>query len=419
MTAAGLAICIPTYNRAEILRASLIELAKHHDLFDEVVISDNASPDHTQAVIEECRPLFRRMISIRQAENIGMMRNINAVQSLTRCRYQYVLADDDRILPEGFRAGLNVLASSPEIIAVYGGYRYDDEDGNSDYMFRYGTEPVRVTAADKEVLWERVPWLWLPIHRSDIFQRFCYNDSRDFGFLRLANAQLDHGPIWLLPDLFYFHHATPGRGELSIHQPWYQHFVRMDVENALVGMDYSQSKPIGLFDRIRARHEQSFLVAALSDAQRRGLIAEERGYLLRMRTLDARDHEKEAAWDQRALIQLAGDRLIEMLRVTTRRRLFIENGPLNLDQLVGGIAAALPELDIVLLSWGEFLETPCTADEVLLAEDWSLFASRPYPEQDDGLRWAFNDILRMIALVSTSGPRLLHGPNGSAHLARL
>ena len=50
-----LSICIPTYNRAEILRRTLAKITSDKD-FDEdieIVISDNASTDNTQKVCQE------------------------------------------------------------------------------------------------------------------------------------------------------------------------------------------------------------------------------------------------------------------------------------------------------------------------------------------------------------------------------
>lgn len=46
-----LSICIPTYNRSEVLKESLMQLLKYEGDDIEVVISDNCSPDNTEEVV--------------------------------------------------------------------------------------------------------------------------------------------------------------------------------------------------------------------------------------------------------------------------------------------------------------------------------------------------------------------------------
>ena len=51
MTRPRLSICIATYNRAGLLREALTNLTEVCDDDIEIVVSDNASPDDTQGVI--------------------------------------------------------------------------------------------------------------------------------------------------------------------------------------------------------------------------------------------------------------------------------------------------------------------------------------------------------------------------------
>src|SRR4051794_12551277 len=69
-------IAIPTFNRADLLVDCLRSaLAQTYSAF-EVVVSDNASTDHTQEVLS--RFTDRRLRVIRQDRNIGLLPNWNA-----------------------------------------------------------------------------------------------------------------------------------------------------------------------------------------------------------------------------------------------------------------------------------------------------------------------------------------------------
>jgi glycosyltransferase involved in cell wall biosynthesis len=102
MTRPLLAICIPTYNRVEALGRLLdrlhAELGGATDVV--VLVSDNASPDGTQALLAEAA---RRMASLRvhrQPENLGALGNTRwLVRNAPDCEYLWIFGDDDEPEP--------------------------------------------------------------------------------------------------------------------------------------------------------------------------------------------------------------------------------------------------------------------------------------------------------------------------------
>src|SRR4051812_49672125 len=66
-----LSICMPTFQRAAILRRTLEHLATGGGTAWEVVISDNASADDTEAVARAFRGRFHGLRYARQAANRG------------------------------------------------------------------------------------------------------------------------------------------------------------------------------------------------------------------------------------------------------------------------------------------------------------------------------------------------------------
>ena len=92
-----ISICIPTYNRAKCLQILLNDIYNEFSNFPfsyELIISNNASSDDTDAVVESWSkklPIFY----IKQAENIGGARNIEDAFAHASGLFSMYLADDD------------------------------------------------------------------------------------------------------------------------------------------------------------------------------------------------------------------------------------------------------------------------------------------------------------------------------------
>ena len=97
-----LTIAIPTFNRAHFLRELLSVL------FDqligqprvELIVSDNASPDETPALLKEYQDRGLQIRSIRNETNIGADANFLQCFELARGKYVWIVGDDD-IIPSG------------------------------------------------------------------------------------------------------------------------------------------------------------------------------------------------------------------------------------------------------------------------------------------------------------------------------
>lgn len=71
-----LSICIPTFNRANILDKTLSELVSEPSFKSgkiEICISDNASPDNTESVVKNYTKKFNNIIYTRNKENTGII----------------------------------------------------------------------------------------------------------------------------------------------------------------------------------------------------------------------------------------------------------------------------------------------------------------------------------------------------------
>jgi glycosyltransferase involved in cell wall biosynthesis len=95
-----LSFCIPTYNRAELLREcldSVLASAKGDEDKIEIIVSDNASVDSTMEMVarfQEKHPFIRYC---RNERNLGAEANVYSVATMASANYIWFLGDDDKI----------------------------------------------------------------------------------------------------------------------------------------------------------------------------------------------------------------------------------------------------------------------------------------------------------------------------------
>jgi len=96
-----LTIAIPTYNRSQFLRELLDSLRGQIAGEERVslLISDNASSDDTEAVVEEERRRGTRLEYIRNPSNIGSDGNFLQCYERSEGKYVWMISDDDLLRP--------------------------------------------------------------------------------------------------------------------------------------------------------------------------------------------------------------------------------------------------------------------------------------------------------------------------------
>ena len=104
-----LSICIPTFQRSAILRRTLEHLAASGGAEWEVVISDNASADDTEAVVKDFRGRFHGLRYARQATNRGPGANSDTCMRLGTGKYLYL--DKHGVLTDDYKKASNDIVS--------------------------------------------------------------------------------------------------------------------------------------------------------------------------------------------------------------------------------------------------------------------------------------------------------------------
>ncbi len=136
-TAPTLSICIPTFNRAEILDYCLESLRGFaaQGIPFEVVVSDNASPDDTALVVDKHRR-HMSMVYCNQPNKCEPYHGfVNAIRNSTG-RHIIYLADDDTLIFEQLAEYVRRLDADPGLTAIFADWiAWDDERGVE--MHRY------------------------------------------------------------------------------------------------------------------------------------------------------------------------------------------------------------------------------------------------------------------------------------------
>lgn len=119
-----LAICIPTFNRGSLLGENLDELIKQITPYSiPIFISDNASTDNTQIILNEALNKYPYIFYERNVKNIGMDRNFEKVLKMATTRYAWLLGDDDMISSEAIGNILSILdCQDYDLLVLNGGH---------------------------------------------------------------------------------------------------------------------------------------------------------------------------------------------------------------------------------------------------------------------------------------------------------
>lgn len=123
-----LSICIPTYNRHDCLKQCLESIISQSVFPEiEVVISDNASSDGTDVLIQSYLTRYPNIIYSQNKENLGFDRNMLQVVSLATSQYCLFIGDDDAFFDESLTEILPLLKKWEAEYYITNNWWYDTE----------------------------------------------------------------------------------------------------------------------------------------------------------------------------------------------------------------------------------------------------------------------------------------------------
>lgn len=124
-----LGISIPTYKRPDQLRAclqSIIRSGRADSI--PIFITDDSTDDTNVEVIRELQADYPCIIHDRNAENLGIDRNILKSVDICTCEYTWLMGEDDRMVPEAIPTVISILKKADkELPFIYTNYSSVDE----------------------------------------------------------------------------------------------------------------------------------------------------------------------------------------------------------------------------------------------------------------------------------------------------
>jgi glycosyltransferase involved in cell wall biosynthesis len=121
---------LPVYNGANFIRESIQSILQQDFRDFELIITDNASTDITEAICREMAEGDQRVRYYRNESNIGAAGNYNKVVELARGEYFKWAAHDDECHPAMLRRCVEVLDQVPSsVVMVYPLAELIDENG--------------------------------------------------------------------------------------------------------------------------------------------------------------------------------------------------------------------------------------------------------------------------------------------------
>lgn len=121
----GLAV----YNGENFVREAIDSILNQTFTDFELIITDNASTDRTQAICQEYVVKDQRIRYYRNERNIGGIRNQNLVLSLSRGEYFKLAAHDDICAPEFLEECVEILDRDPSVVLSYSRAQIINERG--------------------------------------------------------------------------------------------------------------------------------------------------------------------------------------------------------------------------------------------------------------------------------------------------
>jgi glycosyltransferase involved in cell wall biosynthesis len=218
---------VPIYNGERYLADTLRSILAQTFTNFELVLSDNASTDATQAICEDVARADPRVRYIRQPRNIGAPRNYNALVALARGRYFKWSSCNDLIEPQYLAACVPILEARPDVVLVYPRTRYFDAGTGSvrdhvDGLDIQGDDPVeRYRQCDRR-LWSNN--VMNGVIRADALRSSTLHWDYISSDMELVVELALYGKFVEVPQpLFYRRTEAAARYDAARHRLYYPH----------------------------------------------------------------------------------------------------------------------------------------------------------------------------------------------------
>jgi len=326
-----ISLCIPTRNRAQLLRRGLEHLLTFTTIDFEVIVGDNASTDGTAEVVKSYAGKFRKLIYHRHDTDIGFARNMDAVMRLAQGDYVYLLSDDDLVFENALALMKAMLDEHPALVGVTGKYQ-------SSELPQVGLAgPLRdvkgffVRQGDFKGWFDRLAKNALlcdghPFMRREVFQRHCSYADRSLMLQTLHTSLLAFGDLMFVDQPVFQHYRNPVSVSTGMTEHWFQDYSHADIELAVAGA--AGALPPQVTEKIRQDFLQVVYLQCARMARSRNDLALMWHFLRRSKAVGGVDEACLVRCERLLLIDIAAERLHRIVQDTGSQCLVADDTPL-------------------------------------------------------------------------------------------
>jgi len=204
---------MPIYNSARHLRTALDSLQNQTLTDFELIISDNASTDDTQAICEEYMRRDARIRYIRQGHNIGAPRNWNVLVHEARGELFKWASGNDYCAPTMLERCVGAMRDEPSVVLCYGRTQLIGESAKPIGLYEGDIAVPDIRASDR---FDRVRRelsmnnAQQGVIRTAMLRQTGLDRPYPNGDVELMAELALHGRFVLLPDVLLYRRQSPG-----------------------------------------------------------------------------------------------------------------------------------------------------------------------------------------------------------------
>ncbi|MFZ2889146.1 glycosyltransferase family 2 protein [Sulfuricurvum sp.] len=179
-----LAICIPTYNRAMVLKELLSTIIPNL-IIDQVpiYISDNNSSDNTFEIVMEAKKVYPFIFYRQNTENLGADKNFENVLKMSECSYSWLLGDDDLIINDGIKKILELINVHSADLIVTNGTNYNQSLLKKPLLMSAVYQNHNTLLND---LWYTMTWMSTLIFSAELIKKAKFSTYYNTNFIQTA-----------------------------------------------------------------------------------------------------------------------------------------------------------------------------------------------------------------------------------------
>lgn len=212
-TSPRLSIGLPVYNGESLLPEAIDALLGQSYKDFELIISDNASTDHTEEICRGYEEQDSRVRYIRQPRNIGMIPNHNFLVGVARGEFFKWASYDDLYHRDFLLRCVEALDQHPEAALAHAWCVLTDAARDPVQFFKYpeGTTALRAPDRFRSMLYDgKGDWTYA-VFRSSILRQTPLHPTYHNGERTLITEFALHGTLYQVPDWMFFRRDHPNR----------------------------------------------------------------------------------------------------------------------------------------------------------------------------------------------------------------